>query len=131
MKNATFLSLVCVTALSVAVPAGAVTASGRAPTCEAITERQVADLFERWNASLKTGEPDKVLANYASDGVLLATVSNEPRTNPAAIRNYFVKFLKGSPKGEINERFINTYVYEWKNGQWLIAHHHSSAMPEA
>jgi hypothetical protein len=23
-----------------------------------------------------------------------------------------------------------TYVYESVNGQWLIAHHHSSAMPE-
>jgi hypothetical protein len=23
-----------------------------------------------------------------------------------------------------------TYVYERVNGQWLIAHHHSSAMPE-
>lgn len=24
-----------------------------------------------------------------------------------------------------------TCVYEWVNGQWLVAHHHSSAMPEA
>ncbi|WP_255322829.1 SgcJ/EcaC family oxidoreductase [Lysobacter sp. K5869] len=127
-----------------------------APACEAVDERQVASLFDRWNASLRTGDPAKVAANYAPDGVLLATVSNQPRTTPAAIRDYFVKFLKSKPQGKIDERIIKigcnvaqdlgtytfkfadgktvharyTYVYEWTNGQWLIAHHHSSAMPE-
>jgi uncharacterized protein (TIGR02246 family) len=102
-------------------------------------------------------DPDKVVANYASDGVLLPTVSNKPRTNPAEIRDYFVKFLKSGPQGKIDTRIIKigcnvaqdvgtytfkfkdgktvharyTYVYEWQNGSWLIAHHHSSAMPEA
>lgn len=126
-------------------------------SCAPADERQIASLFERWNASLATLNPDKVVANYAPDGVLLATVSNQPRTSPAEIRDYFVKFLKGAPQGKIDSRTIRvgcnvaqdvgtytfkfkdgkavharyTYVYEWLNGQWLIAHHHSSAMPES
>jgi len=125
--------------------------------CKAIDEAQVAALFDRWNDSLRTLDPDKVVANYATDGVLLATVSNKPRTNPAEIRDYFVKFLKSAPQGKIDSRIVKigcnvaqdvgtytfkfkdgktvharyTYVYEWLNGQWLIAHHHSSAMPES
>ena len=125
--------------------------------CKATDAQQVAALFDRWNDSLRTLDPDKVVANYASDGVLLPTVSNKPRTNPAEIRDYFVKFLKSEPQGKIDSRIIKigcnvaqdvgtytfkfkdgksvharyTYVYEWVNGQWLIAHHHSSAMPEA
>jgi uncharacterized protein (TIGR02246 family) len=106
MKNVTFLPLAIAIALSVAQPASARGGVGSTASCEAVTEGQVAALFDRWNDSLQTGNPDKVVTNYASDGVLLATVSNQPRTTPAAIRDYFVKFLKGSPKGEINERFI-------------------------
>lgn len=125
-------------------------------TCAPATESQVAALFDRWNNSLRTLDADKVVANYAADGVLLATVSNDPRTNPAQIRDYFVKFLTSGPQGKIDTRTIKigcnvaqdvgtytfrfkdgktvharyTYVYEWSGGQWLIAHHHSSAMPE-
>jgi len=125
--------------------------------CTPATEAQVAALFDRWNDSLRTLDPDQVAANYASDGVLLPTVSNQPRTTPAQIRDYFVKFLKAGPQGRIDSRTIKigcnvaqdvgtytfsfkdgktvharyTYVYEWTGGKWLIAHHHSSAMPEA
>ena len=128
-----------------------------APNCAAADQRQIAALFDRWNASLATLDPDKVVANYAPDAVLLPTVSNQPRTDPQQIRDYFVKFLKSGPQGRIDERTIKigcnvaqdvgtytfrfkdgksvharyTYVYEWVDGQWLIAHHHSSAMPEA
>lgn len=136
----------------------AATASANAQaTCTPVSEQQVAALFDRWNESLKTLDPDKVVANYASDAVLLPTVSNQPRTNSAEIRDYFVKFLKQEPQGKIDRRIVKagcnvaqdvgtytfrfkdgqsvharyTYVYEWRNGQWLIAHHHSSAMPEA
>lgn len=126
-----------------------------AAMCEKVDEKQVASLFDRWNASLKTGDADRVVANYAANGVLLATVANEPLTTPADIRGYFVKFLKGEPQGTINKRFVTvgcntaqdvgtytfafkdgstvaaryTYVYEFTGGQWKITHHHSSAMP--
>lgn len=127
-----------------------------AATCRATTEQEIASLFDRWNASLATLDPDKVTANYASDAVLLPTVSNTPRTNHAEIRAYFVDFLKKTPQGRIDRRIVKigcniaqdvgvytftlkgdqkvqaryTYVYEFRDGRWVIAHHHSSAMPE-
>ncbi|RYF70649.1 MAG: SgcJ/EcaC family oxidoreductase [Comamonadaceae bacterium] len=158
------LSAAALTTLAATAPAIAQTApaASTAPaalsdtTCAPINEQQVKGLFDRWNASLRTLDPDKVTANYAQDGVLLPTVSNQPRTTPAEIRDYFVKFLQGSPVGTIDQRIIRigcnvaqdvgtytfkfkdgksvkaryTYVYEKVNGQWLIAHHHSSGMPE-
>lgn len=133
-----------------------------AMTCKTVNKEQIAALFDRWNNSLATHDAAKVTANYAPDAVLLATVSNEPRTNTAAIKDYFVHFLENNPKGAINTRTIHigcntaydvgtytftlagkapgttqtvkarySYIYELRNGQWLIVHHHSSAMPEA
>lgn len=143
-----------------ALAAAALLASGaaqaRSETCQVTDEKAIAGLFDRWNASLRTLDPAKVTANYSPDGVLLATVSNTPRTNHAEINDYFVKFLKNQPQGSIDKRFIKvgcnvaqdvgtytfgfkdgnkvsaryTYVYEFRDGQWLITHHHSSAMPE-
>jgi len=149
------LSAAALTTLAAAAPAFAQSAQPGA-TCAPVTEQEVKGLFDRWNASLRTLDPDKVAANYAQDGVLLATVSNKPRATPAEIRDYFVKFLQAAPVGTIDQRTIRigcnvaqdvgtytfkfkdgksvharyTYVYELVNGQWLIAHHHSSAMPE-
>lgn len=155
MKSLRAIPLFTLAAIGIATatPASAQTA---APSCAAATPQEISALFDRWNASLRTGDPDVVVANYASDGVLLPTVSNKPRTTPAEIRDYFVKFLKSGPQGSIDQRVIKigcnvaqdvgtytfkfadgqtvharyTYVYEWKDGKWLIAHHHSSAMPE-
>ena len=119
-------------------------------------EAEIAALFDRWNASLATGNPDDVAANYAADAILLPTVSNKVRHNPAEIRDYFVHFLEKKPKGKIVERNIRfpapnvaidsglyvfdttggqvparyTFVYRKVGGTWLIAEHHSSAMPE-
>ncbi len=131
-------------------------AQARTEACHAITEKGVAQLFDRWNESLKTLDPAKVTANYAADGVLLPTLTNAPRTTPADINAYFVKFLKNKPEGTIDQRVIKigcntaqdvgtytfsfkdgskvsaryTYVYGFQDGKWLISHHHSSAMPE-
>ncbi|HEX4873028.1 MAG TPA: SgcJ/EcaC family oxidoreductase [Nevskiaceae bacterium] len=123
-------------------------------------EREIAALFDRWNAALATGNPDAVAALYAPNAVLLPTVSNEVRDTPEKIRAYFVKFLQAKPQGTINYRQVrrlddNTaldagvytfelvkdgrkqtvqarynYLYEKVGGRWLIVNHHSSAMPE-
>ena len=47
--------------------------------CKA-TPAQITALFDRWNESLATHNPDKVAANYAPDAVL-PTLSNRPRTD--------------------------------------------------
>jgi len=127
--------------------------------CPPINAQIVAALFDRWNASLATNNPDKVVANYASDAVLLPTLSNTPRTNRKQMRAYFVDFLKKHPIGHIDQRTVRfgcdwatdtglytftltshgkktdvearySYVYEYIAGQWLIVQHHSSLMPE-
>jgi uncharacterized protein (TIGR02246 family) len=128
--------------------------------CATASKEQVAALFDRWNASLQTKNPEEVVKNYAEDAVLLPTVSNKPRTNPKEIADYFEHFVQKSPNGVINTRTIHvgcndaydvgtytftltsadgkksdvaarySFVYELRDGKWLIVHHHSSAMPE-
>ncbi len=160
--------LVATTLLTLAIwlTPGAATAAQSAkmdpaPTaCVYAKESEVADLFSSWNLALASLDPAKVTAMYWPDAVLLPTVSNVPRKNTAAIKDYFVHFLQRFPRGEITERTIHlgcntamdmglyvfsvmdangrassvaaryTFVYTQKNGVWKIQHHHSSAMPE-
>lgn len=125
--------------------------------CARVTEAQIAALFDRWNGSLATNDPGKVVANYAPDAVLLPTVSNKPRFTQQEREAYFREFLKNKPQGKITERRIQlgcnkavdaglytftmgangavvparyTFTYENRGGEWLISSHHSSAMPE-
>ncbi len=90
------------------LPAGV--AQAREPlsnaSCAAISPKQVAALFDRWNAALATGNPDAVVRTYARDAVLLPTVETGPLIGPAAIRGYFVTFLKKHPNGVIDKRTI-------------------------
>ena len=132
-------------------------ASARTEVCKATSEQDIAALFDRWNQSLQTGDARKVVANYAEKSVLLATVSNTPRLDPAQKQDYFEHFLENKPFGRIDSRTIEidcttavdaglytftfaktgavvkaryTYTYRWNGSQWLITSHHSSAMPE-
>ncbi|HUB15394.1 MAG TPA: SgcJ/EcaC family oxidoreductase [Acetobacteraceae bacterium] len=143
----------------VGIGGGGSTALARTVTCSPITPKQVAALFDRWNASLAKS-PDVVVANYAADAVLLPTKENGPLIGRAAIRGYFVHFLELHPSGAIVTRTIMigcnmafdaglydftvdgaqpgsrsqikaryTFIYEPRGGRWLIVHHHSSALP--
>ncbi len=131
-------------------------ALARSESCHPASEKEIASLFDRWNASLQTGDPRKVVANYAAKSVLLPTVSNKPRLTAEEKEDYFAHFLEKKPVGKIDYRHIEidcntavdaglytftfndgtqvkaryTYTYKWQGKQWLITSHHSSAMPE-
>ena len=121
------------------------------------TEQEIAALFDRWNQSLQSGDPQQVVANYAEQSILLPTLSNKPRLTPAEKADYFHHFLENQPAGEIVMRQIQidgnmavdtglytfhfaktgdqmkarySFTYRWDGRQWLIISHHSSAMPE-
>eukprot|EP00775_Hariotina_reticulata_P002341 gene2341-2649_t len=83
----------------------------------------VAEMFDRWNSALQTGNPEIVADLYAPDGVLLPTVSNQVRTCRQGIIDYFQNFLKLKPYGTINNSVvrevapgiaINSGVYTFK-----------------
>lgn len=152
-----WLSLAAALAGCATHPAHDAPAGSRTEQCQPVTDKEVAGLFDRWNASLQTGDPKRVVANYAERSILLPTVSNTPRLTASEKEAYFVDFLKKRPSGKIDKSFIElgcnsaldagiytftfaatgevvkarySYTYKWMGKEWLITSHHSSAMPE-
>ncbi|MGH8426689.1 MAG: SgcJ/EcaC family oxidoreductase [Gammaproteobacteria bacterium] len=154
MKTFVFSTLLL--AVVTATPATALGKDSSMPSKALITQQ-----FTIWNAALQTLDAKKVAALYCDPGgVLLPTVSNQVRTTPAQITDYFDHFLQLKPKGTIDESYIRilgpdtainsgiytfdvtqngkpgevqaryTFVYQKMNGKWCIMDHHSSAMPE-
>ena len=66
-----------------------------------ISKEEVRALFSLWNNALATGDSRLVSSRYAEEAVLLPTVSDTPRTDKAAITDYFDNFLLKQPQGEI------------------------------
>ncbi len=122
-------------------------------------EKEVLNLFEKWNNALLTRDPSKVAKLYAKSAVLIPTISNKIRHNHTEIQDYFQNFMSLNPDGriiEFNIRIFNdivvnsgiynfyidrngqrvdvgarfTFVYKKFNNQWLIVEHHSSFLPE-
>ncbi|MEU0947026.1 SgcJ/EcaC family oxidoreductase [Streptomyces canus] len=100
-------AIVAATAL---VAAGTVTAgvslAGSEPAKKP-SKKQIAALFDQWNAALRTGDADKVADLYAKDAVLLPTVSNKVRTDRAGIVDYFEHFLQNKPAGKKVRTIVN------------------------
>ena len=71
------------------------------------SKQQIAGLFDQWNRTLQTGDPEKVADLYASDAVLLPTVSNKVRADRAAVVDYFEHFLANKPVGKKIETHVN------------------------
>jgi uncharacterized protein (TIGR02246 family) len=124
---------------------------------EELSDDKVRGLFSLWNNALATLDPDTVAKRYSKKPILLPTVSDTPRTDYDLIRSYFVAFLQNKPQGVILESNVlkgegwcldagiykftlgatgakvkarYTFQYVFEDGEWKIAHHHSSVMPE-
>lgn len=141
--------------LLTAALAGA-TSFAQTTACKKTEEKEITLLFDQWNDALKTGSPDKVVALYAPESILLPTLSNTPRLTSQAKQDYFTSFMAKSPVGRIESGTVQlgcnsavasglytfnfgdgssaaaryTYTYAWNGEKWLITSHHSSAMPE-
>ncbi|MET9912067.1 SgcJ/EcaC family oxidoreductase [Streptomyces sp. NPDC006476] len=110
MTRKTRLRAALVTATAVVTAAtvtAGVSAAGTEKRAGEPGKKQIAQLFDRWNAALRTGDPEKVADLYAKDAVLLPTVSNKIRTNHAEIVDYFEHFLKNKPVGKKVETIVN------------------------
>jgi len=71
------------------------------------TKKEIAALFDGWNAALKSGDPEKVADRYAKDAVLLPTASPQIRTDRAQIVDYFEHFLANKPQGKKIRTIVN------------------------
>jgi len=139
---------------------GAYSYTPRRETCASLDAYGAACLFDRWNAALATGHADAVAALYSEDAVLLPTFSSGPLKGRAAIADYFRHFLQKQPQGQISHRSLQlgcnmaadvglytfnvvqpdgrsaavparySFLYQYRNGEWLIVHHHSAVLPE-
>jgi uncharacterized protein (TIGR02246 family) len=116
------VAIVTATVIVAVGTVGTVAATAGTRTAKKASRTQIASLFDTWNAALKTGDADKVVDLYASDAVLLPTVSNKVRTTHAEIVDYFEHFLENKPVGKKvqtvvdvldNDSAIDTGVYEF------------------
>lgn len=125
-------------------------------TCEPINKNTVIGLFDRWNASLQTGDYKAVVKNYADDSILIPTLSAINRITQKEKEDYFKDFLAVKPTGTVTARVIDigcnrvtdsglytfligstgkkidaryTFAYKWTGKAWLISSHHSSILP--
>jgi uncharacterized protein (TIGR02246 family) len=113
----------------------------------------------RWVDAFNRKDASAIVALYAPDAILFGTSSGVLRDSPALIADYFrtlpdlgdavitvgvdrVQILGGTAihsgyytrsaarEGRVVQnpaRF--TFVYAWRDGQWRIMNHHSSALP--
>ena len=101
------------------------------------------------------GTPEQLAALYTDNAVLLPAVSNKPRYTKAERIAFFSKFDQKRAVGRVDEHHVQigcnaaidsgvytltlaqgghikaryTFVYVHDGKRWLIANHHSSAMP--
>lgn len=134
-----------------------VSAADSTVSCVNVNQSEIAQLFDKWNAALQTGDANQVAANYAENAVLLPTVSNKVRLTTEERIDYFEHFLDKKPIGVIDSQNIiigcndaintgtytftyangektsarYTFTYVWDGKEWKISTHHSSQMPEA
>jgi uncharacterized protein (TIGR02246 family) len=112
--------------------------------------------IDHWSAAYSSNDPEAVVKNYWPDAIVLGTVSPVISVGSEAIRKYFSLVKDSGNKNSIEERHnivlddnavVVTGLYTFtrmkdgqpipgpsrftmlvtkRNGEWHIAHHHSS-----
>jgi uncharacterized protein (TIGR02246 family) len=114
-------------------------------------------VVDRWSAAFSANDTEALVKLYASDAVLLGTVSPVMSEGTAAIQTYFGRLKGSGNQNAIKERrvivlgddaAVVTGFYDFSNvqqtpslrpsrftmlvtrrgGEWKIAHHHSSPL---
>ena len=135
--------------------------AGRSVPTPIVTETDVRNWFEEWNAALATGDVDAVANRYGEKAILVPSLSySNPRTTPAAIKEYYQAFLWSRPQATVVQRHVTisehfvkdvgVLEYSFKNGPetervkerysflylfdavggWKIMHHQQSVVTE-
>jgi hypothetical protein len=67
-------------------------------TATACSKEAVAGAVDRWTTVLAENNPDTIVALYSKDAVLWGTLSPTVRSDPAALKAYFVAAFQALPK---------------------------------
>src|SRR3954454_11750808 len=103
-------------------PFSSSSAVARSMQCAPASEGAIEAQFKRFNDSWQTHDPGKVTALFSPDAVLLATVSNKPRTTHAEIRDYFDHFLVSRPTAKLDTSAVRIDCNTASRvGTWTIA----------
>lgn len=74
-------------------------------------KEDVADAGQKWATAFAENSPDAMLPFYAKDAVLWGTLSPTVRSDPAAIKAYFVGAFQALPKATVKfgDQLIRVY----------------------
>src|SRR5215475_6604057 len=107
MREEMMQTRLAISAVSLLLGAGASVQSAAACSKEA-----VAGAVDKWTAVLAENNPDTIVALYSKDAVLWGTLSPTVRSDPAAVKAYFVASFQALPKLTVKfgDHFINVYA---------------------
>jgi uncharacterized protein (TIGR02246 family) len=80
-------------------------------TATACPREAVASAVERWTSVFADNNPDTITALYSKDAVLWGTLSSTVRSDPAAMKAYFVGAFQALPKATVKfgDQLIRVY----------------------
>jgi hypothetical protein len=88
-----------------------VTAVFGAQTAAACPREAVAAAVEKWTSVFAENNPDAIMPLYSKDAVLWGTLSPTVRSDPAALKAYFVAAFQALPKATVKfgDQLIRVY----------------------
>jgi hypothetical protein len=81
------------------------------PSASACTRESAAAAAEKWATVFAENNPDTIMSLYSKDAVLWGTLSPTVRSDPAAVKAYFVAAFKALPKATVifGDQLIRVY----------------------